>query len=145
MLHKEQKPLKPIVRFLMVTGGVVSVTLGIIGIALPLLPTTPFLLLAAYLFLRSSQRLYRWLLTHRVFGSYIRNYIHHRSISKSVKVSTLIILWATICISAYFMKELIWVQLLLLLVAIGVSIHVLSLRTMPKNKTTTNNSDEITP
>lgn len=133
MYYKKQRPLKPLIRYLMVVGGLICVVLGVIGIALPLLPTTPFLLLAAYFFLRSSQRLYRWLLTHRVFGSYIRNYIHHRSISKGVKVTTLLILWGTISVSAYFMREVIWAQILLLVVAIGVSIHVLSLRTMPSN------------
>ncbi len=133
MYYKKQRPLKPLIRYLMVVGGLICVALGVIGIVLPLLPTTPFLLLAAYFFLRSSQRLYRWLLTHRVFGSYIRNYIHHRSISKGVKVTTLIILWGTISVSAYFMREVIWAQILLLVVAIGVSIHVLSLRTMPSN------------
>ena len=134
MVSKEKglkKPLSPIVRFLMVLAGLICVGLGMIGIVLPLLPTTPFLLLAAYLFVRSSQRLYRWLLTHRIFGRYISNYIHHRAITKGVKIFTLLLLWGTISTSAWLMRDLVWVQLLLLAVAIGVSIHVLSLRTMP--------------
>lgn len=130
---KNKRPLKPIVRFLMIAGGLISVGLGIIGIVLPILPTTPFFLLAAYLFVRSSQRLYRWLITHRVFGNYIRNYIQHKAISRGVKAFTLILLWGTIALSIYLMSHRVWVQILLLVVAIGVSVHVLKLRTMPKN------------
>jgi len=132
MLRKKvNKPQKPVVRFLMITGGVFSVVLGIIGIVLPILPTTPFFLLAAYLFVRSSENLYRWLLTHPIFGNYIRNYIHHKSISKSIKAFTLILLWSSILFSVYIMHEKPIVQIALLLVALGVSAHVLKLRTMP--------------
>ena len=132
MLRKKiNKPQKPFVRFLMVTGGITSVTLGIIGIVLPILPTTPFFLLSAYLFVRSSERLYRWLLTHPIFGNYIRNYIHHKSISRGVKTFTLLLLWGTILLSVYIMYEMPIVQTALLIVAMGVSVHVLRLRTMP--------------
>ncbi len=116
----------------MIAAGLLSVGLGIIGIVLPILPTTPFFLLAAYLFVRSSQKLYRWLLTHRIFGNYIRNYIQHKAISRGVKAFTLILLWGTIGFSIYLMSHLLWVQILLLIIAIGVSTHILRLRTMPK-------------
>lgn len=131
--QNQKKPLTPVVRYLMIAGGLLSVGLGIIGIVLPILPTTPFFLLAAYLFVRSSQRLYRWLITHRVFGNYIRNYIQHKAISRGVKAFTLVLLWGTIGFSIYLMSHLVWIQILLLIVAIGVSIHVLRLRTMPKS------------
>ncbi len=121
---------KPIVRYLIIALGLVSVGMGVLGIFLPILPTTPFFLLAAYLFLRSSPRLYRWLLTHRIFGNYIRNYIQHRAISAGVKIFTLILLWATILLSAYLITGLLWVQVLLIGVAVGVTTHILSLRTM---------------
>jgi hypothetical protein len=130
--QKPTKVTKSKIRYLMIIGGLLSVGLGIVGIALPILPTTPFFLLAAYLFVRSSQRLYRWLLTHRIFGNYIRNYIHHRAISPGIKIFTLVLLWGTILTSIYIMQELLWVQIILVLVAAGVSIHVLSLRTMKK-------------
>jgi hypothetical protein len=128
--QKPTKASKSIIRYLMIFLGVLFVALGIIGIAMPILPTTPFFLLAAYFFVRSSQRLYRWLLMHRIFGNYIRNYIHHKAISPGIKIFTLILLWATILTSIYLMKGIIWVQIILVLVAIGVSIHILSLRTM---------------
>lgn len=106
--------------------------LGILGIILPVLPTTPFFLLSAYLFLKSSQRLYRWLLTHRIFGRYIKNYIQNKSIGKEVKVFTLILLWATILFSVYCLMGIIWLQILLVTIAIAVTIHILRLKTTPK-------------
>ena len=132
---KNYKPLKRASRFLMVLAGIICVVLGVIGIVLPVLPTTPFFLLAAYLFLRSSQRMYRWLLTHKLFGNYIRNYIHHRSIGKGVKAFTLILLWGTIIYSISLLNSYLWLQILLLIIAIAVTIHILSLRsTLPVNK-----------
>ncbi|PKP36731.1 MAG: DUF454 domain-containing protein [Bacteroidetes bacterium HGW-Bacteroidetes-15] len=129
-------------RYLMVASGILCVILGIIGIALPILPTTPFFLLAAYLFVRSSQRLYRWLLTHKVFGNYIRNYIHHKAIGKGVKIFTLLLLWGTILFSIYIVNHLLWLQILLLLVAIAVSTHILSLRSMPPKGNQINRDSE---
>lgn len=116
----------------MVFAGIVSVALGILGIFIPILPTTPFFLLAAFFFLRSSKRLYRWLLTHKLFGNYIRNYIHYKAIAKGVKIFTLVLLWSTILYSVFLIHPLIWLQILLIAIAIAVSIHILSLRSMPK-------------
>jgi hypothetical protein len=124
-----KKPLKPFLKYLMVVGGLLSLIIGIIGIVIPILPTTPFFLLAAYLFVRSSQRLYRWLLTHKIFGNYIRNYIQHKSISRGVKAFTLVLLWTTILLSIYILRNTPWLQFLLFIIAVGVSYHILSLRT----------------
>ena len=66
--------------------GILSLVLGVIGIFLPVLPTTPFLLLSATLFLRSSQKLYDWLLSHPYLGEYIRNFKEHRAIPLRVKI-----------------------------------------------------------
>ncbi len=132
MYSKPRKVQNSTIRILLMLGGLMAVFLGILGIFLPILPTTPFFLLAASLFLRSSQRLYRWLLTHRLFGQYIHNYIHYKAISKGVKVFTLVLLWSTISISIYMMSEILWVQILLLVVAVAVSIHILMLRSMPR-------------
>ena len=126
------KPLKPFVRILFIVFGLLSVLLGIIGIVLPVLPTTPFFLLSAYLFVRSSQPLYRWLLTHKLFGNYIRNYIHYKAINPWIKAITLVLLWGTISVSIYMTQELLWVQILLFLIAVGVTIHVAKLRNMKK-------------
>jgi uncharacterized membrane protein YbaN (DUF454 family) len=115
---------------LLIAAGTVSTGLGILGIFVPLLPTTPFLLLAAILYARSSDRFYHWLLYNRWFGSYIRNYLQKRSIPLRAKVFTLVLLWVVIGCSVAFAVESFVARLILALIAIGVSIHVLTLRTL---------------
>lgn len=118
----------PFVRALFVVLGFVSFGLGVLGIFLPLLPTTPFLLLSAYLFIRSSNRLYQWLINHRVFGKYIHDYIEKRGIPKRVKWYTLALLWTSIlwCIASLELSNTL--RILLLAIAVGVTIHVVMLR-----------------
>ena len=122
--------VSPIRKYVFVSAGVVCVGLAMLGLFLPLLPTTPFLLLAAALFMRSSDRLYRWLTTHRWFGSYIRNYREHRAVSARAKVAALALLWATIGYTAWKVVDSLGVRILLLLIAAGVTVHLLSLRTL---------------
>ena len=111
--------------------GLISLSLGIIGIFLPLLPTTPFLLLSAFLFAKSSEKLYNWLLSHKILGSIITNFRDNKSISLKAKILSVTILWSTISISIfYFANELVWLQLLLILIALGVSYYILSLKTL---------------
>jgi uncharacterized membrane protein YbaN (DUF454 family) len=102
--------------------------LAFLGIFLPLLPTTPFLLLAAFFYLRSSEKLYYWLLNHKIFGKYLRDYLETRSVPVKIKVFVFIILWITIMSTVLFFLENIIVRLLLVLIALLVSIHVLMLK-----------------
>lgn len=74
-------------RLFWVVVGLVSLALGILGIALPLLPTTPFLLLSAFCFARSSERLHRWLIDHHIFGPIIENWRTHRAIPRAAKIA----------------------------------------------------------
>ena len=117
-------------RILLVTFGTLFVGLGIVGIFVPVLPTTPFLLLAAACYARSSPRFYHWLLNNRWFGNYIRNYRQRKGIPLKVKVLTITLLWVTIGVSAIFAVPSLAVRIILVLIAIGVSIHVLSLKTL---------------
>jgi uncharacterized membrane protein YbaN (DUF454 family) len=118
------------VRIPLIAAGTLFVGLGVLGIFIPVLPTTPFLLLAAICYARSSQRFYHWLLNNRWFGSYIRNYLQKRGVPLKVKVVTLALLWLAIGCSAAFAVQVFAARLILILIAIGVSIHVLSLRTL---------------
>ena len=118
------------IRPLLVTFGTIFVGLGIVGIFVPVLPTTPFLLLAAACYARSSQRFYHWLLYNRWFGNYIRNYRQKRGIPLKMKVLTISLLWVTIGVSAIFAVQSLVVRIILVLIAIGVSIHVLSIKTL---------------
>jgi hypothetical protein len=113
----------------LIVGGSLCVALGVVGMFLPVLPTTPFLLLAAVCYARSSKRLYHGLITNRWFGEYIRNYREGRGISRSHKTAVLLLLWLTIGFSVVFGVQLWWVRLLLLGIAVGVTIHILKIRT----------------
>lgn len=117
-------------RVLLITAGTCSVVLGVVGIFVPVLPTTPFLLLAAALYAKSSQRFYRWLLGHRYLGPYIRNYREGRGIPARTKVVTLALLWVTIGSSAILVVESMPVRLLLAGVAVGVTVHIARIPTM---------------
>jgi uncharacterized membrane protein YbaN (DUF454 family) len=114
---------------LLIIAGTASLIAGIVGIFIPILPTTPFLLLAAACYIRSSERFYRSLLNNRLVGGYIRDYIQGKGMPLKIKVITLLILWITIGISIFLVTQNIIVRIILLLVAIGVSIHVIFIRT----------------
>lgn len=106
--------------------------LGILGIFLPLLPTTPFLLLAAALYVRSSSRLYHWLLYQPYLGPYIRNFRQYRAIPLRVKVISVTLVWVTILYSVCRVVESNTIRLLLLLLAIAITWHILSYKTLRK-------------
>ena len=112
-------------------AGTICLILGIIGIAIPIFPTTPFLLLAAASYFRSSEKAYNWLLRNKVFGNLIKNYREGKGLPIKVRVITIALLWITIVISIIVM-QIILVQILLLVIATLVSIHVALIR--PKNK-----------
>ncbi|EGF57501.1 YbaN family protein [Bacteroides fluxus] len=110
--------------------GTVSLALGIIGIFLPLLPTTPFLLLTAALYFRGSPRLYQWLLNHKHFGPYIRNFRENKAIPLRAKIISLLLMWGTMIYCIFFLIPLVWVKVVMFLVAAGVSWHILSFKTL---------------
>ena len=134
-------------RILLICAGLISLALGTAGIILPLLPTTPFLLLSSACFIRSSDSLYRWLINHRVFGDYIYAYQHFKAISLKTKVFTIVLLWLSISSSALFVVEIMFVRVLLFFIAVGVTVHILLMKTlssemyeeMKKRKVSTNN------
>ncbi|MDR3327564.1 MAG: YbaN family protein [Prevotellaceae bacterium] len=109
--------------------GIFFTCLGILGIFLPVLPTTPFLLLAAALFAKSSDRLYKRLLEDKYLGAYIKNFRENRSIPLRVKIVSISLMWLTIGYSALFAVRVTWLKILLLIIAIGVTIHILSFKT----------------
>lgn len=117
-------------RPLLIAAGSLALGLGIIGVFLPVLPTTPFLLLAAACYVRSSPELYDRLLRSRWLGKYIRDYREKRGIPATTKVLTISALWLTIGYSALFVVDGPVVRILLLLIALAVTAHLLSLRTL---------------
>ena len=124
---------KTIRKYLLAAAGVLAVGLAALGLVLPVLPTTPFLLLAAALFLRSSERLYGWLMNHRILGPYIRMYRRHRALTVQTKVGTMALLWSTILFTSFVVLEAWWLRIVLLLIASGVSVHVLGMKTLTRS------------
>jgi hypothetical protein len=115
--------------FLFKLFGIISLGLAILGIFLPILPTTPFLLLSSFLFMRSSDKLHKWLIEHKIFGQYIKDFQEEKAIPLKVKISSISFLWITILLSVFFFIEKLWVELLLISIAIGVTIHILQYKT----------------
>ncbi len=91
--------MTPAKRIILITVGFVSLALGGIGIFVPLLPTTPLVLVAAFAFANSSEKLHQWLLDHNVFGPLIDNWRRHRSISRTAKVMSVLSMIAILVIS----------------------------------------------
>lgn len=110
-------------RPLLVAGGFVFLGIGAIGVVLPLLPTTPFLLLAAACFLRGSPRWHAWLLENRVFGKYLRGYLETGQVPRRTKVGALVVLWTTLGVSIILTRTW-YVTLALLVVGAAVSVHI---------------------
>jgi uncharacterized membrane protein YbaN (DUF454 family) len=125
-VEKLPDPLRRAVYF---SVGSVSVGFGVIGIVVPLWPTTCFLLLAAWCFARSSPRAERWLHENRVFGKYLRDYRESGIISPSVRRTSLAVMWVFIGASALLLMGRLWVVALLLLIASAVTLHLYSLPT----------------
>jgi uncharacterized protein len=124
----------PALRGILFIFGSLFLFLGIIGIIIPLLPTTPFLLLSAACYLRSSKRIYHWLLNHKWLGIIIKNYYEEKGLPLKFKVFTIILLWVTITISIVFFVSLYWIKILLLIIAVLVSTHILTIKTVKSNK-----------
>ena len=121
-----------LVRIILIIFGTTFFGIGIIGIFVPILPTTPFLLLAAACYVRSSDKFYNRLIKNKVFGAYIKNYREGKGIPLKVKILAIAFLWITILVSAFFFINIFWIRILLILIAVGVTIHILTIKTYKK-------------
>ncbi len=131
---KQKKAKNKITRFLLIIAGSVSLVLGVLGIFLPLLPTTPFLLLAAYCFGKSSDRVHSWLINNKWFGSYIKNYQAGRGIPAHSKITAILSMWLLLVASAIWVTELLIVRVVLFIIGTGVTIHLLRMPTFKETK-----------
>ena len=116
-------------KYVYIMGGSLSLILGIAGVFIPVLPTTPFLLLASFCYLRSSERMYNWLMNHKIFGAYIYSYLTYKAIPKKTKVGTMIFLWSTLIFSMILVSSL-HIRIFLLVVGVAVTAHLLMLKTL---------------
>ena len=120
-------------RGVLIAAGTLSLGVAIVGIFLPLLPATPFLLIAAACYVRSSDRLYRWLLANPVTSSYISNDRAGKGIPTRAKAASIGFLWITLAASA-LMVQIWWIWTILGAVAVGVPLFILSLPTLEKEE-----------
>jgi hypothetical protein len=109
--------------------GSIAVLLAILGVFLPLLPTTPFLLLACACYFRGSPRMYRWLVRNRILGTYILNFQSGRGIPLRAKIVSLLLTWASLSFSIYIMEAMV-VKLILVAIGIAVSLIILRMKTL---------------
>lgn len=116
--------------FLLIAGSL-CLLLGTLGLFLPVLPTTPFWLLTAWCYTKASPKLYQRMMKVPIFGNCIRNYRLYHAISIKNKIISISTLWITILLSIYLVNKL-WITTLLLIVAIGVTCHLLLFKTLKK-------------
>ncbi|BCD87282.1 inner membrane protein [Pseudomonas solani] len=121
----------PAVRYVLLVVGWLAVALGVIGIFLPVLPTTPFLLLAAACFVRSSQRFYLWLVNHKHLGPWIRDYLEGNGIPLKGKVYAIGLMWVSIAFSCYLVP-LPWARGFMLTSAVLVTVYILRQKTLDR-------------
>lgn len=117
-------------QILLIIIGTISIALGILGIFLPLLPTTPFLLLGASCYIKGSERLYIWLINNRFLGAYIKNYHEKKGISLKSKILAISMLWITMFFSMFFLQSMLYIRILLLFIALCVTWHIASQKTL---------------
>jgi len=126
---QKDKTSNLLLKWILITMGTIFVGIGIIGIFIPILPTTPFLLLAAACYARSSTRFYDWLINNKLIGNYIKSYREGKGVPLKVKIFTILLLWITILFSVFFILLISWIKIILIIIAIGVTIHILTLKT----------------
>ena len=131
-LNKSGQSISKPIQILLITLGTFFVGVGIAGIFIPVLPTTPLLLISAALYAKSSTRFYNWLINNRIFGQYIKNYREGKGIPLRLKIITITLLWVTIGCSAIFAVDILWVRIMLVIIAAGVTVDVTRIR--PKKK-----------
>ncbi|MBA7676764.1 Inner membrane protein YbaN [subsurface metagenome] len=121
---------KGVKRVIYLVIGTLALFLGALGIFLPVLPTTPFVILAAACYLRSSKRMHAWILQSRLFGETIENFQAGRGLKRATKIRALVLMWATISISAFFFVDQLIFRGAMFIVAAGVTVYLLRLPTL---------------
>jgi uncharacterized membrane protein YbaN (DUF454 family) len=133
-MQRKEKNIKTIdnsfIRGILIILGSIFLGIGIIGIIVPLLPTTPFLLLAAACYIRSSKKCYNWLLKNKRFGPYITNYIEGKGLPLKIKLYAIIMMWIMILLSVIFFLNNIFIRIILIIIAFLVSLYLMKIKTI---------------
>ena len=120
-------------RSIYIIVGTIALVIGAIGLFLPVIPTTPLVILAAACYYRGSDRLHNWILSSRWFGETVKNYQEGRGLTRDTKVRAISMMWAMILISAWFFVNNLFVRVAIICVAIGVTVYLVRLPTLEKN------------
>ena len=120
----------PVVRWILLIGGFILLGIGVLGMFLPLLPTTIFFLLAAWCFARSSERFHYWLHHNRFFGKYLANYRTKGGMTRGSKIFSITFLLVGISVSVLFLTDNLYIRILLAAIAVGVTWHLLAIKTI---------------
>lgn len=108
--------------------GILFTITGVIGIVVPVLPTTVFFIMAGALFIKTSPGMYRWLHNNRITGAYLKVYTLGEGMSKTGKMKSVSLLWLTLFVSAWFVRDMLWLLLLLSVIGISVSLHIITIK-----------------
>lgn len=130
MTVQERSLRQKTVRLLYIITGTVSLIIGLVGIALPVLPTTPFLLLTAACYYRGSERLHSWLVQSKLFGPTIRDFEEKKGMKKSTKIKALVVLWVTIFVSTFLILDLVIHRVAVIVLAFIGTFFILRIKTV---------------
>lgn len=122
--------IKSTIRKLLITLGSISVILGVIGIFLPVFPTTPFLLVAALCYMKSSKKFYNWLLNHKVLGKYVKSYMEKRGLPLKTKITSISFFWIGTGTSTLVFVPFLWAKISIFVILILTTIYILTLKTV---------------
>lgn len=128
---------------LLILAGHFSLSLGIVGIFLPVLPTTPFLLISAACYFNNSKRFYNWLIGHRIFGRYIRSYMRYGAVSQKARIFSLASLWIVMTLTIVFFVNAGWLRILLFIIALAVTVHLMLLKPLTEEMGNELDKEEI--
>ena len=136
MLQDDPEPINNhvksnLLRWILICCGWLSIVAGVVGIFLPLLPTVPFLLLAAACFARSSVRFHGWLVEHNYLGPLISDYLNGGGIPLRIKIIAIGMVWISFPASAFLLVPVLWIQIMLMAIPAGVTLYLLRLPTIP--------------
>lgn len=126
--NNKNKISNKIIKLLLFIAGTIFLGVGVIGILLPIIPTTPFLLLAAACYIRSSKKLYDWLINNKWLGNFIKDYIEGKGVSLKFKFFMISVLWITILLSVFVFINILLIKVILIFIAFGVTIHILMIK-----------------
>ena len=115
-------------KYLLNLCGLILVFIGLVGVIVPVLPTTPFMILAAYCFIRSNKKLYTWVTTNRIFGKKVSQFFEKRGITLRAKIVSISTMWFMCVISFYFTYPKIWAVILIPVLAVAGTIIIISIK-----------------